>query len=144
MHLLCVTNHSVKHQHLFDSCTLTVESLRSTEVTPLLHYYGFLRLPTRTFLVQHGHSQPYWISQVPRLLFPCALSPATPGSPKNADRYRFVVDDRLHHLRKNGHSQLRVTRPNRVHLRYGSQVRAARLQLGDYSFHCSLCYMLDT
>ena len=37
-----------------------------------------------------------------------------------------------------------VTRPNRVHLRCGSQVRRAGLRLGDCSFRRRLGYMLDT
>jgi len=37
-----------------------------------------------------------------------------------------------------------VTRPNRVHLRYGSQVRRIGLRLGDCSFRRRLGYMLDT
>ena len=37
-----------------------------------------------------------------------------------------------------------VTRPNRVQLRYGSQVRRTGLHLGDCSFRCRIGYMLDT
>ena len=37
-----------------------------------------------------------------------------------------------------------VTRPNRVHLRYGSQVRRTGLRLGDCSFQRRFGYMLDT
>ena len=37
-----------------------------------------------------------------------------------------------------------VTRPNRVHFHYGSQVRRTGLRLGDYSFQRRIGYMLDT
>jgi hypothetical protein len=37
-----------------------------------------------------------------------------------------------------------VTRPNRVHFRYGSQVRLSGLRLGDCSFRRRVGYMLDT
>ena len=37
-----------------------------------------------------------------------------------------------------------VTRPNRVHRSYGSQVRLPGLRLGDYSFQRQVGYMLDT
>jgi hypothetical protein len=37
-----------------------------------------------------------------------------------------------------------VTRPNRVHFHYGSQVRRTGLRLGDCSFQRRFGYMLDT
>lgn len=37
-----------------------------------------------------------------------------------------------------------VTRPNRVHLSCGSQVRLSGLRLGDYSFRRRIGYMMDT
>ena len=44
------------------------------------------------------------VSQVPRLLFPHALSPATPESPMVANTRCFTIDIRLHPLRQTGHS----------------------------------------
>ena len=46
------------------------------------------------------------ISQVPRLLFPYALSPATPGSLSVAFKCRFTDSGRLRHLWKIGRSRI--------------------------------------
>src|SRR5215467_5347341 len=37
-----------------------------------------------------------WVSQVPRLICPCALSPLTPGSPATASALCFIAGVRLH------------------------------------------------
>ena len=46
------------------------------------------------------------VGQVPRLFFPCALSPATPGSLSVAFKCRFTDSCRLHHLWKVGRSRI--------------------------------------
>ena len=57
-------------------------------------------------------------SQVPRLIFRHAPSPITPDSPTGSFARLSPVGGRLHHIRKVGHCQLRVTRPKRVRLRW--------------------------
>jgi hypothetical protein len=39
---------------------------------------------------------PGWVSQVPRLICPCALPPLTPGSPTTASTHCFIAGIRLH------------------------------------------------
>ena len=68
------------------------------------------------------------VSQVPRRISPCALSPTTPKSPMDAYSRFFSTGGRLHHLGQAGRLSTYVTRPNRVHFRYGSQVRLTRLR----------------
>ena len=70
---------------------LSVRPLCSTGVTPLPRYYGPLRLPARAApgyvfpAVRWSLSlPPCRVSQVPRLIFPCALSPTTPEGPLGA------------------------------------------------------------
>ena len=69
-----------------------------------------------------------WVSQVPRLIFPRALSPITPGGPMAAFTRSFTIGDGLHHSLAGWPLSKCVTRPNRVHLRYGSRVRSAGLR----------------
>ena len=57
-------------------------------------------------------------SQVPRLIFRHAPSPTTPDSPTGSCARLSPVSGRLHHLRKDGHCQISVTRPKRVRLRW--------------------------
>ena len=57
-------------------------------------------------------------SQVPRLIFRHAPSPITPDSPTGSFARLFPVDGGLHHIRKAGRCQLRVTRPKQVRLRW--------------------------
>jgi len=71
---------------------------------------------------------PRWISQVPRLIFPHALSPTTPGGPMAASTRFFTTGSGLHHSQEGWPHSNCVTRPNRVHLRYGSRVRSAGLR----------------
>jgi hypothetical protein len=59
------------------------------------------------------------ISQVPRLIFRRPPSSFTPESLVGAFARCFPTSCRLRHIREVGHSQLRVTRPNQVHSRYG-------------------------
>jgi hypothetical protein len=72
---------------------------------------------------------PRRVSQVPRLIWPRALSPITPGGPMGAFARFFPIGGGLHHCLAGWPLSISVTRPNRVHLRYGSRVRSARLQL---------------
>ena len=55
----------------------------------------------------------------------------------------FNAGGRLHHLRQAGRLSLSVTRPNRVYLHYGSQVRLTRLRQTDCSAPRSFGYMLN-
>ena len=117
---------------------------------PLLRYYGPVRLPHRAAprvmsfprVVGEFASPPCRVSQVPRPICPYAPSPLTPESPAGA-----------HPLLPGGYQassnpadwplSIGVTRPNRVHLRYGSQVRRARLRQPDCSGPRSLGYLLN-
>ena len=89
-----------------------VRPLRSTVVTRFLATMGpsdsrpgpFPRLwiPSgRCGLVVHFPT-PCRVSQVPRLFFPCALSPSTPEGPTSFPRY-CLAGVRLHPLRQTGH-----------------------------------------
>jgi hypothetical protein len=80
-------------------------------------------------------------SQVPRLIGPRALSPTTPEGPAAASAPCFAASIRLHPRGRTGHLQVPLTRPDRVHLRYGSRVRLARLRRTDYSVSRSLGYL---
>jgi len=71
---------------------------------------------------------PHRVSQVPRLIFPHALSPLTPGGPMAASARCFTIGGGLHHFSAGWPPSIGVTRPDRVHLRYGSRVRSARLR----------------
>jgi len=73
---------------------------------------------------------PNRVSQVPRLICPRALSPTTPEGPMAAYVRCFTIGGGLHLIRQAGHPPLRVTRPKRVRLRYGSRVRSAGLRPG--------------
>jgi hypothetical protein len=84
---------------------------------------------------------PRRVSQVPRLICPRALSPATPEGPAAALAPCFTASVRLHPQGRTGHLQVPLTRPNRVHLRYGSRVRLARLRRTNYSVSRSLGYL---
>jgi hypothetical protein len=109
-------------------------SLGSIPFPGLLSYYEPLRLPTRPpagYLfpaVVDTHLSPGRVSQVPRPIFPRALSPITPGGPMAACAHFFTIGCGLHHNPEGWSRSTCVTRPNRVHLRYGSRVRSARLR----------------
>jgi len=83
---------------------------------------------------------PHRVSQVPRLFCPCALPPLTPGRPATACAHCFVAGLRLHPIGRTGHFR-RVTRPKRVRLRCGSQVRLSRLRQTDCSASRSIGYV---
>ena len=90
-----------------------VRPLCSTGITPLLRYYGPLRLPVepppRLCL-----SSVRWLlslppnraSQAPLLIFPRALSPTTPEGPLAAPACCFTSGFRLHPSRRTGHLRL--------------------------------------
>ena len=80
-------------------------------------------------------------SQVPRLICPRVLSPSTPEGPAAALAPCFAASVRLHPRGRTGRLQVPLTRPNRVHLRYGSRVRFARLRRTNYSVSRSLGYL---
>ena len=85
-------------------------------------------------MVMYSHSvlaqkkPPNRVSQVPRPIFPHALSPITPGGPMAACACCFTIDYGLHHSPAGWSLSTCVTRPNRVHLHYGSRVRSAGLR----------------
>ena len=87
------------------------------------------RMKVMFFLHTLANSSPLrWVSQVPRLIFPHALSPITPGGPMAAYTRFFTIGGGLHHSLAGWPLSSCVTRPNRVHLRYGSRVRSAGLR----------------
>ena len=110
-------------------------SLGSILFPGLLSYYGPLRLPTRPpagYLFPADVDttwSPSRVSQVPPPIFPRALSPITPGGPMAACAHCFTIGNGLHHNPEGWSRSTCVTRPNRVHLRYGSRVRSAGLRL---------------
>jgi len=83
---------------------------------------------------------PCRVSQVPRLIYPCALSPTTPEGPAGACSFAsppisgFIIFGRLA-------TSTSVTRPNRVHLRYGSQVCVPGFRQPDCSDSLRFRYM---
>jgi hypothetical protein len=127
----------------------TFRPLRSTVVTrfsanmsrsdsrPGSHLRLFI--PTRRW--SRGARPPRRASQVPRLICPRALSPTTPEGPAVAFALSFAASVRLHPRGRTGHLQVPLTRPNRVHFRYGSRVRVARLRRTNYFVSRSLGYL---
>ena len=84
---------------------------------------------------------PRRVSQVPRLICPRALSPTTPEGLAAALAPYFTASVRLHPRGRTGHLQEPLTRPNRVHLLYGSRVRFARLRQTNCFASRSLGYL---
>src|SRR5687767_14474382 len=116
---------------------LAARPLRSAIVTRLVATMGLSDsrpigtsavIPSRGLPGQVSLSPYRRVSQVPRRIFPCALSLTTPESPMDATSRFFSTGSRLHHLWQASRLSLHVTRPTRVHLRYGSQVRLTRLR----------------
>ena len=64
-----------------------------------------------------------------------------PFSPRRCSCPCFAASVRLHPQGRTGHLQQPLTRPNRVHLRYGSRVRFARLRRTNYFVSPSLGYL---
>ena len=85
---------------------------------------------------------PRRVSQVPRLIYPCALSPTTPEGPAGALLIAsppiagFITFGRLA-------TSISVTRPNRVRLRYGSQVCFPGFHRPDCSSPLRFSYMYE-
>jgi len=90
------------------------DSLHGTDLR-----YGFRRTAWGFPPAEQGLS-------VPIGLFRHAPSLPTPESPSTAHTRCFMDGDRLHHIWMPGRSRLRITRPNRVRLRYGSRLRPHR------------------
>jgi hypothetical protein len=128
---------------------LPVRPLCSTGITPLLRSYGPLRLPARTapwLCIPSGRwgpvtlSPPCRVSQVPRLIYPCALSPTTPEGPTSPCSLlprRYQASSSL----TDWPPSPSFTRPNRVRLRYGSQVCVPGFRQKDYSASLRFRYM---
>lgn len=90
-------------------------------------HYGPLRLPAAAaFQVMDSPRalsstrMPRRASQVPRLILRHPPPSITPGGPAGASARFFPPGCRLHPIRKVGHRHLSATRPNQVHLRWGS------------------------
>ena len=86
---------------------------------------------------------PRRVSQVPRLIFLRAPSPTTPRSPVAACTHYFATSARFHPHAKTDHFPFALTRPKRVHLRYGSRIRRSRLRRWNYSHPRSIGYLLN-
>src|SRR5712692_1889979 len=83
---------------------------------------------------------PCRVSQVPRLFYSCALSPTTPEGPAGACSllpHRYQASSSL----ADWPPSLCVTRPNRVRLRYGSQVCFPGFHQTDCSTSLRFSYM---
>ena len=127
------------------SCMLSMRSLRSTVVT---RFFATMdRSDSRPV-----HDLRLCIPERRRFRFPFPVLPGLPGSltnlslravpnhpgkPCRCNSRFFPAGIGLHHLRQAGRISTHVTRPNRVHFRYGSQVRIARLRLTG-SLRCTL------
>ena len=87
-------------------------------------------------------SPPCRVSQVPRLIYSCALSPTTPEGPASALLIAsppitgFIILGRLA-------TSTSVTRPNQVHLRYGSQVRFPGFRQMNHAIPLRFSYMYE-
>jgi hypothetical protein len=86
---------------------------------------------------------PRRVSQVPRLIFLRAPSPTTPRSPAAAVAHCFTASARFHPHPKTDHFPFALTRPKRVHLRYGSRIRRSRLRRWNYFHPRSIGYLLN-
>jgi hypothetical protein len=86
---------------------------------------------------------PRRVSQVPRLIFLRAPSPTTPRSPAAACAHCFTASVRFPLRAKIDHFPFALTRPKRVHLRYGSRICRSRLRRRDYSRSRSIGYLLN-
>ena len=121
--------------------------LRSTGITPLHRYYA----PADSRpgpLRQLCFPAPRWAMWSTPTGFPGSFlivrrtpSPITPESPPGAHACCFPGDGRLHHFRKAGHSQVRVSRPKRVHFITAYAFAPTRLRTPDYSDARSWGYM---
>ena len=88
---------------------------------------GLFIPPRRWSSVQIG-APPRRVSQVPQPIFLRAPSPTTPRSPAPACAHYFTASFRFPLHAKIDHFPFALTRPKRVHLRYGSRIRRSRLR----------------
>ena len=86
---------------------------------------------------------PRRVSQVPGLIRLRAPSPTTPRSPAVACANCFTTGVRFPPRPKIDHFPFALTRPKRVHLRYGSRICRSRLRRRDYSRSRSIGYLLN-
>ena len=86
---------------------------------------------------------PRRVSQVPPPICLRAPSPTTPRSPAAAVAPCFTASFRFHLRPETDHFPFALTRPKRVHLRYGSRIRRSRLRRQDYSHPRSIGYLLN-
>jgi hypothetical protein len=88
-----------------------------------------------------GKPSPCRASQVPRPICPCAPPPITSESPTNANTCCFIVDSRLHPIRRAGHSQLcNEAESSSLALRL-TRLSARGFNGQDYSIRCPSNYM---
>jgi hypothetical protein len=102
-----------------------------------------LFIPPRRWSPDQIGAPPRRVSQVPQPIFLRAPSPTTPRSPAPACAPYFTASFRFPLHAKIDHFPFALTRPNRVHLCYGSRVRLARLRQTDCSAPRSLGYLLN-
>jgi hypothetical protein len=74
---------------------------------------------------------PRRVSQVPSLICLRAPPPTTPRSPAAARAHCFTTSLRFPLRAKIDHFPFALTRPRRVHWRYGSRIRRSRLRLAE-------------
>ena len=86
---------------------------------------------------------PRRVSQVPPLICLRAPSPTTPRGPAVAFAHCFPTGGRLHPSWETGHLPFTLTRPNRVHWRYGSRIRRSRLRRWNCFHPRSIGYLLN-
>jgi hypothetical protein len=87
-----------------------------------------LFIPPRRWSPQQSGAPPRRASQVPQPIFLRAPSPTTPRSPAVACAHCFTASFRFPLHAKIDHFPFALTRPKRVHLRYGSRIRRSRLR----------------
>jgi hypothetical protein len=87
-----------------------------------------LFIPPRRWSPHQSGAPPRRASQVPQPICLRAPSPTTPRSPAAACAHYFTTSVRFHLHRKTDHFPFALTRPKRVHLRYGSRIRRSRLR----------------
>ena len=128
-------------QAVFSSSYRNMSSARplgSTGVTPLLRYYGPLRLPSgpphRLCLPAARWSlalPPGRASQAPRLICPRALSPPTPEGPLAALACCFTTGVWLHPSRRTGHLRIPIEAESGSHY-ITARVFASRVRQPHY------------
>src|SRR5208283_4966340 len=87
-----------------------------------------LFIPPRRWSSPQSEAPPRRVSQVPPPIFLRAPSPTPPRSPAVACAHCFTASVRFPLHPKIDHFPFALTRPKRVHLRYGSRIRRSRLR----------------